>query len=72
VEFKDRLKRLRLNAGLSQSQLAKKARVPLDDVQNWEQGRRTARLEGLIKLARGLGVTLDELIVGRAPRRGRR
>jgi transcriptional regulator with XRE-family HTH domain len=63
-----RLQKLRKAAGLSQSQLAKAARVPVTTLQGWERARRMPRLEAAMKLADALNVTLDEL-VGRKPRK---
>jgi transcriptional regulator with XRE-family HTH domain len=60
------LKKLRAAAGLSQSQLARAAGVPVATLKNWEQGRRQPLLGAACKLADALGVGLDEL-AGRAP-----
>src|SRR5205807_485434 len=62
VPFGVRLRELREKAGLSQSGLAEGAGVPIDSIQNWEQGRTRPRIEALGKLARALGVTVDELL----------
>jgi transcriptional regulator with XRE-family HTH domain len=60
--FGQRVKRLRLAAGLSQSGLARAVGIPVDTVQNWETGRRAGpRLETAVTVAAALGVTLDEL-----------
>jgi transcriptional regulator with XRE-family HTH domain len=64
-----RLQKLRKAAGLSQSQLARAAGVPVATLQGWERARRMPRLEAAIKLADALGITLDEL-AGRRPRKG--
>jgi transcriptional regulator with XRE-family HTH domain len=56
-----RLKRLRERAGLSQPQLAQRAGVPLSTLRGWEQGRREPSLGAAAKLARAMGITLDEL-----------
>jgi transcriptional regulator with XRE-family HTH domain len=62
MTFADQLKRLRARAGLSQSGLAEAAGVSVKTIQSWEVSRRTPRWIGhLARLARGLGVTLDEL-----------
>jgi XRE family transcriptional regulator, fatty acid utilization regulator len=66
---KDRLKTLRLKVGLSQNDLAEKSGVNVDNIQNAEQGRRVPRVEILLKLARALGVTVDELLGDQPPRR---
>ena len=56
-----RLQRLRQAAGLSQSQLARAAGVPPGSLKNWEQGRRLPQLDAACRLARAVGVSLDEL-----------
>jgi transcriptional regulator with XRE-family HTH domain len=57
-----RLQRLREAAGLSQSQLARRAGVPVGTLQGWEQARRLPRLEAAVRLADALGISLDELV----------
>jgi transcriptional regulator with XRE-family HTH domain len=57
-----RLQRLRKAAGLSQSELGKAADIPVGSLRNWEQDRRTPLLDTAGKVARALGVTVDELI----------
>jgi transcriptional regulator with XRE-family HTH domain len=64
-----RVKRLREAAGLSQSQLAKAARVPVNTIQQWEQDLRAPSFASAVKLADGLGVSLDELAGREPPRR---
>jgi transcriptional regulator with XRE-family HTH domain len=65
-----RWKRLRLGAGLSQSQLAAKAGVPLKSYVQWEQGRRTPLFDAAARVAEALDVSLDELAgIGPPPRR---
>jgi transcriptional regulator with XRE-family HTH domain len=56
-----RLQRLRQAKGLSQTQLARSAQVPVGTLRNWEQNRRVPRLDTAAVVARVLGVTLDEL-----------
>jgi transcriptional regulator with XRE-family HTH domain len=57
----ERLKRLRREAGLSQSQLARAAGVPIGTLRNWEQNRRVPLLDTAARVARAIGVSLDEL-----------
>jgi transcriptional regulator with XRE-family HTH domain len=64
-QFEDRLKRLRRREGLTQANLARKAGVALDSLQNWEIARCSPRLDAVVALARALGVSLDELALGR-------
>jgi transcriptional regulator with XRE-family HTH domain len=56
-----RLRRLRLRAGFSQSQLAKAADVSLPALLQWEHGRRRMTLVSATKLADALDISLDEL-----------
>jgi transcriptional regulator with XRE-family HTH domain len=65
-----RLKRFREAAGLSQPALAQAARVPVGSLRNWEYGIRQPRLDAAARLARALGITLDELASAEAPPAG--
>lgn len=56
-----RLQQLRRRAGLSQSQLARAADVPIGSLRNWEHGRRTPLLDAAARIAKAIGVSLDEL-----------
>lgn len=65
-----RFKHLREAAGLSQSQLARAAGVPVKSYQQWEQGRRTPLLDAAARIAEALDVSLDDLAgIGQPPRR---
>lgn len=55
---------LRKEAGMSQSQLAKKLNVGPSAVGMYEQGRRTPVIDILIQLSKLFGVSLDYLITG--------
>lgn len=59
--FGQRLQRLRQEAGMSQSQLAMTAAIPLGTLRNLEQDRRIPRLDRADALARAMGVSLDKL-----------
>ena len=56
-----RLQRLRKAAGMSQEDLARAAPVPIGTLRNWEQDRRIPRLDTAAKVAKALGVSLDDL-----------
>ena len=60
--FKERLKELRLEKQLKQSQIAKELRIPEGTYSNWEQGRTQPDIDGLITLANFFKVTVDYLI----------
>ena len=55
------LQRLRLEKGLSQSELAQLAGVPFRSLQNYEQGHRPTSFEAAAKLAKALEVSIDVL-----------
>jgi transcriptional regulator with XRE-family HTH domain len=56
-----RLRRLRLEAGLTQAKLAEAAGVPLSTLQAWEVDRREPSLRPACRLAAALGVTAEYL-----------
>ena len=58
------IKSLRINAGMSQLQLAKKLNIGPSAVGMYEQGRRTPSVDMIILIARTFGVSLDYLIMG--------
>jgi transcriptional regulator with XRE-family HTH domain len=62
--FKENLKQLRAKKGMTQSQVATAAGVPLHSYQNWESGLREPRIGALARLASALRVTTDELLAG--------
>lgn len=62
--FSSSLKQLRLSHNLSQTQLAKKLNVSPKTISNWENERNLPDIELVIKIARILDVTIDELIIG--------
>jgi transcriptional regulator with XRE-family HTH domain len=78
----ERLQRLRLARGLSQSQLASAAGVPPGTLKNWEQGRRTMLIDAAARLAVALGCTVGQLAgteplpaegeAGEKPRKGKK
>lgn len=61
--FKERLKHKRLEAGLTQAELAKKASVTTRTIQNYEMGtRRPSNMKVVGDLATALGTTVDYLM----------
>ena len=61
-KFHEILKEARINAGLTQSQLAKKIGVAKSTYCNWEQGTREPNVLKLKAIAKALGVTSDYLL----------
>ena len=59
------IRTLRINAGMSQSQLAEKLNVSPSAVGMYEQGRRVPAVDMLIEIANLFEVSLDYLITGR-------
>ena len=53
---------LRKQKGLTQAELAAAIGVSTSAVGNWEAGLRRPRYESLLRLARVLGVTIDDLL----------
>jgi transcriptional regulator with XRE-family HTH domain len=61
-KFGERLKTLRLTKGLTLEQLAFEADIELSQVHRVEKGKINPTLTTLIALAKGLGITLAELV----------
>lgn len=57
-----KLKEARVNAGLTQQELAFKARLSIGMVQSIEVGRRTGSVKTLKKIADVLGITINDLL----------
>jgi transcriptional regulator with XRE-family HTH domain len=51
----------RKKAEMSQSELAKKARVPVATLQSWERGKREPLFGSMVRIAVALGISLDVL-----------
>ncbi len=64
MDFKDRIKKARINKGLSQSQLAKAIGVHVTNISRYERGENRPTSEVLTKLANELDVTADFLMDG--------
>lgn len=60
--FEDRLKKLRLARGLSQSQIAEELGIPQKTYCNYERNEREPSSNMLIRLGKYFGVTLDYLL----------
>jgi transcriptional regulator with XRE-family HTH domain len=56
-----RLQQLRLGAGLSQTELADAAGIPVGSLRNWERGRRTPLLDAAARIATAIGCTVGQL-----------
>lgn len=60
-----RIKRLRINKGLTQEQLAEKMHVTGTYIVKIENSQRTGSIELAVELADCFGVSLDHLLLGR-------
>jgi transcriptional regulator with XRE-family HTH domain len=59
MSFGVKLKQLRQEVGLSQTQLASASGVPVGTIRDYEQSKRDPLLSSAQKLAEALGVSLD-------------
>ena len=62
MEFKDILRELREEKGLTQVQLAKELHFSLSIVNKWENGKKNPSVEAIKILARFFNVTTDYLL----------
>ncbi len=61
-KFYERIKELRIEKGLSQTQLAKQTKLSQSAIAFWECGQRVPGAEAIIILSRFFGVTTDYLL----------
>jgi len=57
----ERLQRLRASAGLTQTQVADMANVPISSLRNWETDHREPGFRAAVQLAKALGVAVEVL-----------
>lgn len=62
MNFPNRLTQIRKARGLTQQSLADAADLHINQIRRYEAGAAQPTLEGLIKLAKALHVSLDELV----------
>ena len=65
MKFSEKLKKLRIEKGITQKELAEKLFVSRSSVAKWEQGRGYPGLETLEKLAVIFDVTIDDLLTAK-------
>ena len=58
----DRIKKARLAAGLSQSELAKRMGISTNGVCQWEKGRRAPKVETVYKIAECIGCSPFDIL----------
>ena len=64
MDFKFNLRYIRERAGLTQAELADKASISQGAVSGYESGKLRPTVDICAKLAKALGVTMDELMHG--------
>lgn len=62
MEFKDRLKELRIDRGLSQMQLAKELKLSQSAVAKWELGKTEPTASAIIAVAKYFNETTDFIL----------
>ena len=67
MEFNNKLYDLRKKKGLSQEELANRLNVSRQTVSKWEVGDSTPDMEKLIAMSDLFGISLDELVLDKAP-----
>lgn len=68
MSFSAKLAQIRKSQGLTQQALADSAELHINQIRRYETGMAQPTLEGLIKLAKSLHVSLDELVFDEAER----
>ena len=58
----NKIKKIRLQLGLSQSEFATKTQIKKKTLQFWEQGRRSPGTKNLMLISKALNINLEELI----------
>lgn len=62
MEFKDRLRQLRTQSGMTQGELARKLHYGFTAISNYENGRNEPSIADIIRLAGIFGVSTDYLL----------
>jgi len=62
IEFGEKIKKMRQSKGLSQSDVANKLGADKSFMSNLENGRKNPTLKTILKLAKALSVSSDELL----------
>ena len=60
--MENKIKKIRLQLGLSQSEFATKANIKKKTLQFWEQGRRNPSIKNLTLISQALNLKIEELI----------
>ena len=58
----NKIKKIRVQLGLSQSEFVEKTKIKKKTLQFWEQGRRNPGVKNLMIVSQALNIKLEELI----------
>ena len=61
AQLRTRLREARLEAGLTQAQVAGRLGVPRPNVARWEEGSQLPRVDNALKLAEACGTTVERV-----------
>ena len=67
MEFNNKLYELRKQKGFSQEELSNRLNVSRQTISKWEVGESTPDMEKLVAISDLFGVSLDELVLDKAP-----
>jgi DNA-binding XRE family transcriptional regulator len=60
--MENKIKKIRVQLGLSQSEFATKTQIKKKTLQFWEQGRRNPSVKNLMLVSKALNLKIEELI----------
>lgn len=60
VNIPDNIRKIRVERGVTQKDFAKRVGIPYQTYNNYERGFRTPSPETLLKIAKGLGVSIEK------------
>lgn len=66
MQYYERIKELRINAGLTQAQIGDVLGVKQSQYQRWESGKRDYPIAILVTLAEYFGVSTDYILLGKS------
>jgi len=63
MNFGKNISLIREKAGLTQTEFARLLKIPPPNVTRWESGSITPSIQSIIKIAKTLGITTDEILL---------
>lgn len=66
MQYYERIRELRVNAGLTQAQIGEVLGVKQSQYQRWESGKRDYPIGVLVTLAEYFGVSTDYILLGKS------